>query len=275
MPLRLARRFGFFLGNNVYKLLSRQIHQNHPGHKKKPYATPVPLTLPDRFLEEANYPPVKPKYPPGYWPSNIDDPDATISEPKLAWHYFQEGQKFHSLKTIQERLTVLAYLNCQQTLDDLKERRTRYYPIYQLSSTPKAARMLPFNQFITKTHVSVLDTAEQATSIASLTPDLYEKLKKSVEETILLNLTYRHNQIEDQQEPPVHPDTYVPEDEIHEKRANAKLNASNQLIKNIFNCLTSILSISQEHLANAQYGTDVNIKSYWKRCGFKEQNPRV
>jgi len=87
-------------------------------------------------------------------------------------------------------------MNCQQTLDDLKERRTRYYPIYQLSSTPRAARMLPFNQYITKTHVLVIEKSEQAKIIeGGLNPNLYNTLKKSFEETILLNLTYRHDQI--------------------------------------------------------------------------------
>jgi len=112
----------------------------------------------------AVYPPVKPKYPSGYWPSLISsiEPEEDKLETKLAWHYYEEGQKYHSLKTIQERLSVLGHMNCQQTLDDLKERRTRYYPIYQLSSTPRAARMLPFNQYITKTHVLVIEKSEQA-----------------------------------------------------------------------------------------------------------------
>ncbi len=274
MSLQQARRIGSIYSNNVYKLLIRLNHINHPGHKKKPYATPVRLTLPDRFLEEANYPPIKPKYPPGYLPSNSFDPEAEKSETKLAWHYFEEGQKYHSLKTIQERLSVLAYMNCQQTLDDLKERRTRFYPIYQLSSSPRAARMLPFNQYITKTHVSVFEKSENPEVIEGLNPDLYDKLKKSVEETILLNLTHRHDQIKEQHEPPVHPDTYIPECVKNENNLKVKLNASNQLIRDIFNCLTSILSVNEEHLANAQYGTDVNVKSYWKRCGFKEQKPR-
>jgi len=60
----------------------------------------------------------------------------------------------------------------------------------------------------------------------------------------------------------------------NEKNLNVKLNASNQLIRDIFICLTSILSVNEDHLANAQYGTDVNVKSYWKRWGFKEQEPR-
>ena len=82
------------------------------------------------------------------------------------------------------------------------------------------------------------------------------------------------NQIKEQHEPPVHPDAYIPEYVKNEKNLNVKLNASNQLIRDIFNCLTSILSVNEDHLANAQYGTDVNVKSYWKRCGFKEQKPR-
>lgn len=118
----------------VLAIQNRYVHRNHPGHKPKPPATLIKPTLRDRYLDKAIYPPVKPKFPPGNWNPDYD--------PKLAWHYYAEGQKFHSLKTIQERLSVLAYLNIQQTLDDLKVRRTRYYPIYQLSSLSKTPKML-------------------------------------------------------------------------------------------------------------------------------------
>lgn len=276
MSFQIIRPSRYLVCNNAYKLLIRSKHQNHPGHKLKPYATSVKFDLPDKYLDEPLYPPVKPKYPPGYWPLNdtaAEDPEA---EPKLAWHYYNEGQKYHSLKTIQERLSVLAYLNVQQTIDEFKVRRTRYYPIYQLGTIPKAARMLPFNQYITKTHINVLnaENENQISLNSSIDSDLYEKLKKSVEETILISLAKRNDEIPLENKPPNHPDTYVPKRVQKEANLNHKLTKSNQLIKDILDTLTSALSTSEDHLTNAQYGVNVNIKSYWKRCGFKEQKPR-
>ena len=129
--------------------LCRSVHRNHPGHKKRPLAVVPRHELPDKYLPEANYPPVKPKLPPGEWPADVIE--------SLAWKQFEEGQKFHSLKTIQERMSVMAYMNIQQTLSDLKIRGTRWNPIHVTSSVSKTARMLPFNQYITKTDVEKVD----------------------------------------------------------------------------------------------------------------------
>lgn len=128
---------------NFNRYVLRYKHRNHPGHKPPVPAYTVQLDLPDRFLDEALYPPVKPYYPPGEWPSGYDK--------KLAWHYWEEGEKYTRLKTIQERLSVLAYMNVQQTLDDLRQRRTKFFPIFILSTQPKAPRMSPFSSYITKT----------------------------------------------------------------------------------------------------------------------------
>lgn len=133
---------------NVNHLIRCYKHRNHPGHKLPPPAYKPCYELPDHYLEEPNYPPIKPRMPPGDWPEDY--------EKNLAWKYWEEGQKFTSLKTIQERLSVLAYLNVQQTLDDLRQRRTRYYPIFMLSAIPKTPRMSPFVNFITKTSLKIV-----------------------------------------------------------------------------------------------------------------------
>jgi hypothetical protein len=280
MPIQLARQTKSIISSNIYKVLTRFTHINHPGHKKKPYATSVDYKLEDRYLDEPNYPPIKPKYPPGYWPNTSSTSESeTNNEIKLAWKYFQDGQKFHSLKTIQERLTVLAYMNVQQTLDDLKERRTRYSPIYKLILTPKSARMLPFNKYITKTHVTTSNNQDNNSNKeillnSSIDQQLYQLLKQSAEETISINLMNRNAQIIDEHKPPKHPDSYQPEKIISEEKLNAKINKSDSLIKDILNTITTILSTKYDHLSTAQYGQGVNIKSYWKRCGFKDQKPR-
>jgi len=256
---------------------TRFVHRNHPGHKPKPLAVQVKHELPDNYLPEAIYPPVKPKFPPnGPWLDNMNT--------KLAWSYYEEGQKFHSLKTIQERLSVMAYMNAQQTIDDLKIERVRHYPIFCLSAWPKAPRTLPFAQYITKTNVSMVKNLSSVSSKSddenvelnrSIDADLYEKLRNSVIDTILVNFSQR-SELPDVPEPLAHPESYKPDVLENEKLANEKEKHSNKLIQNIFEKITSILSInnSNEHLFNAQYGNNVNVKSYWKRCGFEEQSPR-
>lgn len=258
--------------NNLFIIL-RQKHRNHPGHKPKPLAVPVRHTLPDSYTEEALYPPVKPKFPPGHFTPDYDS--------KLAWHYYEEGQKFTSLKTIQERLSVMAYLNVQQTLDDYKQRKTRFFPIFQVSSLPKTPKMLSFNKYITKTHVEVVDESSEKSQNVELDKsidfDLYEKLKHTTKEAILASFSKKVELDEtDSSKIPEHPDSYKPEVIEKEKKVEKIHKTSNLLLKDVLNSISSILSSEEtnEHLLKAQYGVDVNIKSYWKRCGFESQKPR-
>lgn len=248
----------------------RSVHRNHPGHKKKAFAAPVKLDLPDSYAQEAVYPPVKPKFPPGEW--NRNEP------PKLAWHYFNEGQKFHSLKTIQERLSVMAYMNVQQTLDDLKTRRTRHYPIYRLSAMPKTPQMLEFSQYITKTSVQVDDNQSETecTLNKSVSPELYEMLKVSVSDAILLNFADRAESINESTVFAEHKDSYKGSVESEKQNLSRKVKASDHLLRNILNSIVTGLGSVEEcgHLRTAQYGNDVEIKAYWKRCGYGEQMPR-
>lgn len=247
-------------------------HRNHPGHKPRPAAISIRPNLPDKYLDEAIYPPIKPKFPPGEFESDYD--------PKLAWFYFNEGQKYTSLKTIQERLSVLAYSNVQQTLDDLKQRKTRFFPIYKLSSLSKTPRMLPFNQYITKTHVQMIDQdtklVSSKESYQKLDYNLYEMIRSKVKEIIIKNYQRKMNNESIDYNVPVHPDTYKPE--FLEKRAKVEHDHkfSNLLTRDIFDFVTSALCSqeSNSHLLEAQYGVDVDIKSYWKRSGFANEKPR-
>ncbi len=247
----------------------RLIHRNHPGHKKKPFATPVKLELPDKYLSEAIYPPVKPKFPPGEWASDAN--------PKLAWHYFNEGQKYHSLKTIQERLSVMAYMNVQQTLDDLKVRRTRYFPIYKLQAMPKTPQMLEFTQYITKTSVEVTKSDEKEVKLSEqVSPGLYEALKTAVTDVILLNFNGRIEELDETRNIAVDSDKYRGESEIDKELLRKKVKISNHLLRGVLNTVSTGLGSVEAfgHLRKAQYANDVDIKAYWKRCGYEEQRPR-
>ncbi|RNA28306.1 vegetative incompatibility WD repeat [Brachionus plicatilis] len=270
--LFLIKLIGTNVKNSLNQIFTRLKHRNHPGHKPKPPAISILPSLPDNYVDEATYPPVKPKLPPGEFSADYD--------PKLAWLYYEEGQKYTALKTIQERLSVLAYSNVQQTLDDLKQRKTRFFPIYKLSSLSKTPKMLPFNQYITKTHVQSIDEhtglASSKDSYQKLDYNLYEMVRSKVKEIIVNNYQRELRKESIDYTVPVHEDTYRPE--VVEKRAQVdrEHKFSNLLIRDILNFMTSALGTqdSNWHLLNAQYGVDVDIKSYWKRSGFASEKPR-
>jgi hypothetical protein len=109
----------------------------------------------------------------------------------------------------------------------------------------------------------------------SINADLYEKLKYRVKETILVNFA-KASELAETVEPPTHPDTYVPVSEIKAKETERAHKVSNQMIKAIFDSITSVLSTneSHEHLLHAQHATNVDIRAYWMRSGFGEAKPR-
>lgn len=278
--LQLLKRFGQGNAASFYFLFTRYVHQNHPGHKLPPPAYKTKLDLPDRYIDEANYPPVKPRLPPGEWPTDY--------RPSLAWRYWEEGEKFTRLKTIQERLSVMAYLNVQQTLDDLKQRRTRYFPIFLLSAVPKTPHMSPFVSYITKTRIETVskavstkaksrdESAQEAVALhKSIDFDMYEKLKHKAKETILMTFN-QTAELPENHAIPKHPDTFKPES-VELKQRNRKIElTSDALIKRLFTSMSNLLAtrIENGHLVDAQYGNDVNIRAYWKRCGFEKVRPR-
>jgi hypothetical protein len=210
---------------------------------------------------------VKPKLPPGHtWSDHI--------EPNHAWTHYEQGHKFHSLKTIQERLSVMAYSNIQQTLNDLKQKGTRWSPIHQTSSLTKTPKQLGFNQYITMTDVKQ-DNSLNSSEVSSIAADTFESIKSQVKENILLFFA-KQKELNIEHELPIHPDTYRPESLEEEKAQKNQLEATNAMIKIIMNtCATALASQeSNSHLVNAQYATNANIRGFWKRCGFKEQAPR-
>jgi hypothetical protein len=262
MILKLLKTNNKFIKDFRYRFK----HSNHPGHKKKQLANPIKYSLSDSINNEAIYPPVKPNYPPGDWPENYDV--------NLAWKYFEDGEKYKALKTIQERMSILAYSNVQQTIDDLNIKRTRHFPIYTISSLLKSPKMLDFTQYITKTHL-MDDINDNSELNSQLDEKIYNEIKINLKETILININKRKN-IEENYAIPIQSNSYKSldyrENEINEK----DLKDSNSLIKEILNSITSLLSINifGNHLSNALYGNDVNIKAYWKRCGYKNQSLR-
>lgn len=259
MFLKLLKNKHILFNNIRYRFK----HSNHPGHKKKQLANPIIYSFSENVNNEINYPPIKPKYPPGDWLENYDI--------DLAWKYFEDGEKYKSLKTIQERMTILAYSNIQQTIDDLKIKRTRHYPIYSISCLLKSPKMLDFIQFITKTQLGNDSIVEEKLN-NQIDQNLYNKIKKNLKETILISVN-KKQKIKENYAIPIDSKTYKPNFSRNDDINEQYLVDSNCLIKDILNSITSILSISilDSHLANALYGNDVSIKAYWKRCGYKNQ----
>ena len=183
--------------------------------------------------------------------------------------------------------------------DDLKFQTTRYAPIYQIKSAPIAVNSLPFVKFITKTSMNLVDGElpinQQSSNKSSKSPSAasqlyerdkvaYEKLKKIATECIVNHLVFRQQEFEEVISIPEHPDKFRPDSVEREKLLAKKHELSNQLIKNLMDSLSSSLASRSvddnddggfTHLQNAQYGYDVDVKGYWKRCGFKSQKPRT
>lgn len=127
---------------------SRSKHRlNHPGvHIPHGVQYQKSANLPDEYADHPLYPPVRPKYPPGSWGS---------MDPRKAWMHFELGEKHYKhLKSVQERLTVMAYENMMCYYDKLDVEQIDSKLIWMLTGRSRSPRSLPFYKHITRTHVT-------------------------------------------------------------------------------------------------------------------------
>jgi hypothetical protein len=252
-----------------FRIISRfKSHINHPGRKAPKLCIEPKVELPDEYTDDPHYPPVKPKYPTCYtFPANYST--------QKAWHYFSDGQKYNSLRTIQERLAVMAYLNIQPTIDDLGMTRIRHYPLLQLATMPSAAQSSEQRQYITKTALN--PQALEASDQPKDTPAFYNNIKNLVIESILTN-SNKNLQSDDLLKNFDKTHLYQAKSVQFEENLECLKEKNNSLTNDIFNTistyLVSIDSAKYSHLCNAQYGRNVPIEAYWKRCGYKETKAR-
>ena len=76
-------------------------------------------------------------------------------DPKMAWKHFELGEKhYRHLKSVKERLTVMAYQNMMCRYDNLDVEQIDSKLIWMLSGQPRSPRSLPFYKHITRTHVT-------------------------------------------------------------------------------------------------------------------------
>ena len=74
---------------------------------------------------------------------------------KKAWMHFELGEKhYQHLKSVKERLTVMAYQNMMCYYDELDVEQINSKLIWMLTGRPRSPRCLPFYKHITRTHVT-------------------------------------------------------------------------------------------------------------------------
>lgn len=181
------------------------------------------------------YPPIKPKYPPGRWGS---------MDPGYAWLWHQWREESMAIEDPRERIAAL----CEKEMTQLKYSAKFYRP-----------RLLPYHQYITKTHL-----------ISGL-PQLYSKLL--VPETIdslTASLTS------------VICDIIVIETELLERRRYLaqfpsylhSMKISQFLVRSILQTLITRLGEHFPHLRTIQIDEDARIQAFWDRHGIKRMRRR-
>lgn len=76
-------------------------------------------------------------------------------DPKKAWMHFELGEKhYRHLKSVKERLTIMAYQNMMCYYDKLDVEQIDSRLIWMLEGRPRSPRSLPFYKHITRTHVT-------------------------------------------------------------------------------------------------------------------------
>ena len=74
---------------------------------------------------------------------------------KTAWMHFELGEKhYRYLKSVQERLTIMAYQNMMCYYDEVDVEQIDSKLIWMLTGRPRSPRSLPFYKHITRTHVT-------------------------------------------------------------------------------------------------------------------------
>ena len=76
-------------------------------------------------------------------------------DPKTAWMHFELGEKhYRHLKSVKERLTVMAYQNMMCYYDKVDVEQIDSRLMWMLTGRSRSPRSLPFYKHITRTHVT-------------------------------------------------------------------------------------------------------------------------
>ncbi|CAF0957356.1 unnamed protein product [Didymodactylos carnosus] len=239
---------------SCYFIINRYKHRlNHPGvHIEHGIQYPTPLKLPDEYSDRPLYPPIKPKYPPGSWGT---------MDPKKAWMHYEWGEKHYKcLKSVKERLTVMAYMNMKCQFDKLDVEQIDSKLIWMLTGRSIAARSLPFYKHITRTHVT------------NELPKFYENydvenllnfIKPILIERILSEELYQKpytpiEQIYDS-------GAYVVQSIAEEEQLKKDEEKTRKVLSKIIRTVVNVLAEDKPYLRQALIGSDVPIEAWWSQ----------
>lgn len=186
----------------------------------------------DTILENAEYPPIKPKFPPGSW-GNIDR--------EQAWMWNSLKEKVLDIPTVSDRLNVFLNKNHDAIfLDPINEHPSK----------------LAFRQYVTKTHLipwSSSNTEDDFPLLSSVQNSelLFFRIKQAVTDHLLVEseAVCREN---------VNPSV----------ESNLKCNL---LFRCISDTIIHHMWKHFEHLQECQYDEDVTIRSLWHRHSVERE----
>ncbi|XP_060576167.1 large ribosomal subunit protein mL65-like [Ruditapes philippinarum] len=201
------------------------------------------VTVQDQYDEDAHYPPIKPKFPPGSWGE---------MEPLFAWFWENDREKISALRNVKDKVDYI-------TKGDHK--------VWKYNSLDTTPDMLEYQRKITKTYM-----------IRGSLPALYDDLsfddhfddsllKKIISESIIQELELnrerfkKHAILRDHNRP-------------HRLVHRYDYEHSNVLSLNWFSNLLGVLSARRKDIFDSHVDTDVKISACWSRHGVLRKMPR-
>ena len=216
LPRLLSRRFSRRLRVNCLSTVPQLFPEDQP-------TTDVPETV--------EYPPVKPKYPPGKWGKLL---------PKQAWQIHDEAEEIIKETTnVKFRLEKLA--------GDSKAKQPHRYGMKLINVQSDT---LPYKQFVTKTH-----------TISGLPEELYNDVDAGQAVSKLRSL------IVDEIESEVNQYKFSANEKIIPSKNRYKF--AHRIMGRILTLAVASLSSEHLHLQRSQFDENVRVAAFWKKCGYK------
>ncbi|VDI51372.1 small subunit ribosomal protein S30 [Mytilus galloprovincialis] len=183
---------------------------------------------------ESHYPPIKPKYPPGEW-GEMDR--------GIAWTWHEEGEKWKSMASVEERLSFLA------TKDSKYGSK-----VWKYNSIQTNTGLSDYQQDKTKT-VLINDAPEVISNIDIDIENEFKDIKTILQDKLLEEQEYLVQHL----------------GKMYDPKKPEALNT--KLIKSLVFDLVTVLSTKYEHLFDLQLDPEVEIAAYWDRYGVPPIKP--
>lgn len=204
------------------------------------------------------YPPIKPKYPPGTWGD---------MKPEYAWQWQELKEKLMSAATVQERQLELLNRNTlamfkmprrefrihnfDERINELIDYATVTLTLEHISDHPSS---LQFRKYVTKTHLMPWEQAKPKifdSFDSKLVDDAVKNLKKHIYEHILM------------------------ESAVVDRASSSPEAEKTRLSKSLIRCISEALILELgkhcSHLQTCQYDEDVTVRALWSRHGLERK----